>query len=293
MKELDIKVGYACNNNCLFCLNKNKRAYQEFPVENLKSQISAAAQKGCQKLIISGGEPLISRNFFELLAWAKQNKIKTIEVQTNGRMLCYDEFIEQLKLFQPIQFLVSLHFPNARLYQKYCQSEGFEQTVQGLKNLVKHNCLFTVNTVIMKPNLSYLKKLVSFLKRIGVKRMQYRFIDGKNVLDQYEKFVSRFKECLPIIRQIIKENPTINLTLNEIPLCVLGKSFKQKLSPLDPKRINLAMGNKLFESKDIWQQQFVFPLAECKKCLYHHTCRGVRKEYDQIYGNKEFKALAK
>jgi len=81
MQELDVKVGYVCNNNCLFCLNKDKRYFKEYPLEVLKNQIDVSAKNGCQKLIISGGEPLISRHFFDLLNFAKEKGIKRIEIQ--------------------------------------------------------------------------------------------------------------------------------------------------------------------------------------------------------------------
>lgn len=292
MQELDIKVGYACNNNCLFCLNKDKRYLKEYPLETLKNQITTSAKEGCQKLIISGGEPLISKYFFDLLNFAKEKGIKIIEVQTNGRMLCYENLAKKLKQFEPIGFLVSFHFPNSKLYKIYCQSEGFPQVIMGIKNLIKHDFNFTVNTVIMKPNLPYLKNMAGFLKKIGIKRIQYRFINGKNVLDEYQEFVPKFSECIPVIQEIIRKNPEFNITLNEIPICVLGKEFKENLAPqINPKRKNLSIGNKVLSSYDIWKNQFVFP--GCKNCLYHLKCQGVRKEYIQIYGNKEFKPVIK
>ena len=290
MKELDIKVGYECNNNCVFCLNRDKRYFKEYPIETLKNQITVSAQGGCQKLIISGGEPLISKYFWDLLNFAKEKGIKRIEIQTNGRMLYYEELVQKLKQFEPIEFLVSLHFPNSKLYKKYCQSEGFPQVVKGIKNLIKHNFNFTVNTVIMKPNLPHLKDMVVFLKKLGVKNIQYRFIDGKNVMDNYQKFVPKFSQCLPIIRKIIKKNPGLAITLNEIPICVLGEEFKKNLAPINPTRTNLSIKNRVLNSREIWKTQFVYP--NCKNCRYRPSCRGVRKEYCRIYGTKEFKPIS-
>lgn len=283
MKELDIKVGYECNNACVFCLNKEKRYYREFPIKDLRRQIVASIKAGCEKLIISGGEPLISKHFFYLLSLAKQEGIRMIEVQTNARMLCYEALVKKIKEFQPIVFLVSLHFPNPALYKTYCRSDGFYQTVEGIKNLVKYKFNFRVNTVVMKVNLLYLTRLAALLKDAGVVKIQYRFIDGRNVMERYEEFVPKYKEAAPIIRKIIKENPNIDISVNEIPICILGEEFKDSLAPpVNPDRLNLSIGNELFNSAEIMSSQFVFP--NCKKCFYRLTCKGVRKEYHQIYG---------
>lgn len=293
MQELDIKVGYACNNNCIFCLNKDKRWYKEYPLEVLKRHIEISAAEGCGKLVISGGEPLISGYFFDLATFAKQKKIGVLEIQTNGRMLCYENFVKKIKKFEPIVFLVSLHFPNAKLYKKYCQTKGFYQVIEGIKNLIKYKCLFTVNTVVMRPNLFCLENIVRLLKKLNVRKIQYRFIDGKNVMGQYGAFVPRYSEATKIIQKIIKGNSDIEITLNEIPVCIMGEEFKNYLAPiLNPERLNFSIAdNRAFTTKEIIKQQFIHP--NCKNCIYKSVCNGIRREYCQIYGSDEIRPVTK
>ncbi len=293
-KEFDIKPSYKCNNACVFCLNKEKKTYQNLPLEKLKQHISsfirAADETKETKLIFSGGEPLIFKDLFELLSFAKNAGTGSIEIQTNGRMLYYENMVKKLKKFEPIGFLVSLQFPNAELYKKYSQADGFYQTVGGIKNLVKHNCGFTINTVVMKPNLPYLKNMVKFIKKLGARGCQYRFIDGKNVMEDYKKFVPRYSECLPFLKEIIRENPDMRIFLREFPVCVIGKELKNYLAPsLSPGRLNLTAQNETIVTKKIEAAHFVFP--NCKKCLWKNKCGGVRKEYVKIYGIKEFKPI--
>jgi sulfatase maturation enzyme AslB (radical SAM superfamily) len=208
-------------------------------------------------------------------------------------MLYYENMVRKLKEFEPIGFLVSFHFPNNQLYRKYSQSNGFHQTVQGMKNLMKHDCSFTINTVIMKPNLPYLKDIIRILKELKVRRSQYRFITGKNVIDNYQEFVPRYSECLPIIKKVIDENPDIDIKLREFPFCVLEKKLRNNVSlPLSPERINLTTQGMILTTKKIEGDQFVFP--NCENCLYNRSgCSGVRKEYVDVYGIKEFKPIIK
>jgi sulfatase maturation enzyme AslB (radical SAM superfamily) len=197
--------------------------------------------------------------------------------------------VKELKKFGPISFLVSFQFPNANLYKKYCRTDGFHQTVKGIENLLKYNCNFTINTVVMKPNLPHLEKMIKFLKKIGVKRYQYRFIDGKNVTNKYKEFVPRYSECTPFLKKIVNRNPDIRIFLREFPVCVLGEEFKNYLAPCFWGRLNLTAQDKILTTEEIVAERFIFP--NCKRCLWKPNCYGVKKEYVNIYGAREFKPI--
>jgi MoaA/NifB/PqqE/SkfB family radical SAM enzyme len=289
-KELDVKISYQCNNACVFCLNKEKRDH-EIDFEFIKKIVEDFGKKGGEKLIISGGGPLISRNFFDLLILGKQKGIKSFEIQTNGRMLYYEEIVRKLKDFQNIGLLVSFHFPTDKLYRKYCQSDGFNQTIEGLKNLIKYNFNFTINTVVMRQNLFYLEEILKVLKKIGInEKIQYRFIDGKNVIDSYDEFVPQYSECAPFVEKAVEKNKDVGIKLNEFPFCVLKRETRYRADiSINPGRRNLSSRGKILSTKEILDMQFVYP--NCKNCLYKSKCLGVRKEYVDIYGTKEFNPI--
>ncbi len=205
-------------------------------------------------------------------------------------MLCFEEMVGKLKNFQNIGFLVSFHFSTDELYKKYCQTNGFNQVIKGLENLIKYNFNFTINTVVMNQNLFYLKEILEVLKKLGInKKIQYRFIDGKNVMNDYKNFVPRYNECLPFIKEVIDENEDIGIRLNEFPFCVLDEKLRNNVVfSMNPKRLNLSFGKKI-TTKDIVNNQFIFP--NCDRCSYKLKCLGVRKEYIDIYGTKEFKSI--
>jgi MoaA/NifB/PqqE/SkfB family radical SAM enzyme len=287
---LELKLGYACNNNCVFCLNKEKRYYKKFPVKFLKNKINISAQQGCERLILSGGEPLISLHLFDLISFAKSRGYKKLEIHTNGRMLSYEDFVKKLLTFSPIGFLVSFHFPTPLLYMKYSQVDGFDQTINGIKKLVKYRCGFTVNTVLMKPNLPYLKEIVDLLRNLKAKSIQYTFIDGHNILPEYKKFVPRYSQVVKILEKIIKQNPDFQIKIRDIPTCILKKQLINHLAPIHfSERINLTIGKRFFTSEGIREMQSVYP--NCEGCVYRSNCFGIKKAYFQIYGSDELKPV--
>jgi|GEM_PF-2202467 len=296
MRELDVKPGFACNNNCVFCLNQEKKFCAVFPLEDILGRIAQAARKGCAKLIISGGEPSISPNFFTILDFAKKNGYREIELQTNARMLSYEAFVEKLLARRPVsyKFLISLHFPDKKLQKKYTRADGFDQVIGGIKNLVKHGLPVRINTVVMKPNLKLLGDVTAVVRSIGVKSQQFRMVSGQNFRERYAEFVPPMSDAAREIRKVIKKNrDALNFAIHELPLCVVGKDMEEYMSPpTNPERDNLSIGNIVVPSPAIMRKQFVFAGC-CAACSIRAACKGVRSDYAELYGLTEVKPLRK
>lgn len=284
-RELDVKISYKCNNNCFFCLNQDKRNLST-SLGEIKKRISSVGAENISKLIISGGEPLISNKFFDLVEFASDKGVSNFEVQTNGRMLSYEKVVEKFKQYGTFSFLVSLHFPNKELYYKHCKVDGFDQVLKGIKNLQNHNYQFTVNVVVMKQNLNYLDDLLGILSNLSVPNLGFRFIDGSNFLQQYEDVVPTYTEAVLKIEKIVEKYNNIDIHLNEFPLCVLSEKLRDKAVSLKADRINHTFNDKVVETREVYDQQFLYP--DCNNCKLKPKCLGVRNEYVDYYGKKEF-----
>ncbi len=293
MDELDIKLTYKCNNNCIYCLNKDKRG-QEVDYQEIKKRVSEFADKGGGKLIISGGEPLIDDNFIDLLNFSKKRGLNLFEIQTNGRMLSYESLVKKIIEFGKVSFLVSFHFSNPEDYKKNCQIDGFDQVVRGIKNLQKHGLSFTLNIVTSKKNIDQLEDIFTYLRSVDVTgyRAGFRFIDGSNFMDKYKSFVPKYTEIVPVIKKIIQKNSELTFHLNEFPYCVLSENLREKVSHLRSDRSNLTNEYSLKSTEEIYNCQFSLSI-NCKNCDYLGKCRGIRNEYLEVYGGDEFIPITK
>jgi len=172
------------------------------------------------------------------------------------------------------------------------QADGFDQVIKGLENLVKFGFdrNFTINTVIMKQNIPYLEEVMELILEKKAPQAQYRFIDGKNVFDNYKDFVPKYKKAASVVRKMVdKYHNEIKMSVREFPICVLGEEYKKFLSPEINNRLNLTLDNKLFNEERIEKEQFCYP--NCKNCIYKSRCYGVRKEYYKVYGAKELSPI--
>ena len=73
-----------------------------------------------------------------------------MEIQTNSRSFSYDIFSKKFSKLKADKFLVSLHAHNNQLNKLITQSnDGFEQTIEGIRNLVKFNNYVIINIVVI------------------------------------------------------------------------------------------------------------------------------------------------
>ncbi len=98
-------LGYAqmaitgrCNYNCLHCFSasKQERLQDEFSKEEIFGFLAQLDEAGVQALSITGGEPLLHKDFLEILQKCKGLGIKVAEVLTNGSLLT-PAILQQMK----------------------------------------------------------------------------------------------------------------------------------------------------------------------------------------------------
>ena len=149
-KELNLFVGYSCNNNCWFCSEMRNKGKPDKDTRTVKSELFNSRKNGFQRIVFTGGEPTIRPDIVELVSYAKSLGFEEIFIITNGRMLFYEELARRLAEAGLTHILFSLHGPNAAVHDCLTRSPGsFKQTVQGIKNMVNtHRVLVENNTVI-------------------------------------------------------------------------------------------------------------------------------------------------
>jgi radical SAM protein with 4Fe4S-binding SPASM domain len=78
---------YACNLSCGYCYNKiEEREEKILPLAKLEGIFAQMAAAGIMKLSIAGGEPLVDKRIFEIIAAARNNGL-TVSMTTNGTVL--------------------------------------------------------------------------------------------------------------------------------------------------------------------------------------------------------------
>jgi pyruvate-formate lyase-activating enzyme/SAM-dependent methyltransferase len=167
-----IKVGYACNNRCLFCHASHDQCLPALTTEQITKRIHQARQLGATSILFSGGEPTIRKDLVQLATVCQHNRL-SFGLITNGRMLSYLPLLKQL-LARGLDYVyISLHGPQA-VHEQITRAPGsFAQTYSALRLLQAAPGIdVTANAVVINQNLRFLGHLVDLLApltRVGIK----------------------------------------------------------------------------------------------------------------------------
>jgi sulfatase maturation enzyme AslB (radical SAM superfamily) len=153
---------------------------------------------------ITGGEPTLYIK--ELLVSArmlKKNKIK-ISLVTNARILSNKRITEEIVNSGIKRFIVALH-GEEDIHETITNVPGsYNQTIDGIRNLISMGADVRINYVVVKENLDSILPVIKTLTAIGVKEFNIqRFVmKGKGYKD-YKRFSFSPNKFQPYLNDIV------------------------------------------------------------------------------------------
>lgn len=293
-RRLDLKCGFLCNNNCSFCVQAHKKRYGNRPEDELKKEMEQA-RKDCDSIVFTGGEVTIRKDIFGLVLHAKKLGYRTIQLQSNMRMLSYIDFCKKMIDAGVTEFSPAIHGHNAELHDHLTRSPGsFEQTIKAIKNLKSLGQKIMTNTVVVKPNYKHLPKIAELLVKLQVDQYQLAFMHAiGNGWKYYDEMMPKICDASPFIHKALQIgiDAEIQVMAEAVPYCHMKGYENHVAERYIPKtQISDVDGvNKRFEitRKETGKMKF----EQCKKCIHFDICEGPWKEYPQKMGDDEFKAV--
>lgn len=296
---MDLKVGFKCNNNCIFCAQAHKRTLGNRTTEELKSELEKGRKDSYDEVVFTGGEPTVRSDIVELVKYASDLGYELIQIQTNGRMLSYMGFAKKMIEAGATEFSPSLHGHTWKIHDSQTRCVGsFKQTLQAIKNLVSLGVPVLTNSVVTKFNYKYLPELVSLLIKLKVDQFQLAYVHPVgNAWKYFDIVVPRMTDAAPYIMKaldIAKENGygPGRAMVEAFPPCMM-KGYEKFCSefymPHHNRVVDLDQEIPDFEEwrKESGKRKF----PQCKECKYNSVCEGPWKEYPERFGSKEFKPV--
>jgi radical SAM protein with 4Fe4S-binding SPASM domain len=162
--RMDLAVTYRCNNNCRHCYNARSRAFPEMPPEKWFEVLDRLWDIGIPHIVFTGGEPTLYRHLPDLIAHAEKNGQIT-GINTNARQLKNKDYVQQLidAGLDHVQITLESHIPS--IHDTMVASQGaWEDTVQGLENVIDSSLFVMTNTTLLRNNAAYLQDTLTFLE---------------------------------------------------------------------------------------------------------------------------------
>ena len=152
----------SCNLGCSFCYDKAVRGKTaNLPIEVIEALAADAASLGARRVILSGGEPTLRKDFRDV-ALAFDRRGMEVSLATNGTMLT-SATVEFVKTLGNPTVSVSLD-GGAEVHDRLREQRGaHHRTMNGLREMHQAGVEFDINATIYRENLSE----VPFLTRIA------------------------------------------------------------------------------------------------------------------------------
>lgn len=137
-ERLHVCVGYACNNNCVFCMEDDRQGRYQRLVAQTAGDVRRmlTREPGIREVMFTSGEPTLHECLPDYVRMARDLGYEVIGLITNGRRLAYRPYLETLLEAGLNHVLVSIHGPDARTHDALVRTRGaFAQALRGLANL--------------------------------------------------------------------------------------------------------------------------------------------------------------
>jgi len=306
-----VEITTDCNLRCLHCFARGGESPSSLPhddVLDLFDQLSAMKPFTVE---ISGGEPLLRKDFSDLISYAVSERNLPIIVSTNGTLISkiVAEFLSKLQ----VETAVSLDGSRPEIHDSIRKGgAAFSRTIRGIKNLVQAGIRPSVRTLVTKHNLQDLDNIAVLCRELGVRDVLYmRFApvgrgednaklleitreDYRQVFDLVssmrndpDKFGVVELDCATPFPGTYREINIPLINLKGCPACHTSFNVRAtgEVEPCPALRGMIAGDTKNNTLDDIWQKGRIFKMLRktkidgCTDCKYflrncYGGCRG-------------------
>ncbi len=294
LPRVDLKVGFACNNRCLFCAQGEKRSgCGALPFPELLRRLAACPRPA--GLVLTGGEPTLYTSLLALVAAARRMGFSPIQLQTNGRLLSYRDRLAALMAAGVEEVSPSLHGSRAALHDGLTRAPGsFDESVAGIANAVASGASVVTNSVVTRQNGADLPSLVRLLASLGVRRAQLAFVHPVGTAEtHFDEVVPRLPDLVAPLRAAreVARAAGVTLVTEAMPLCFLRGMEELAVEEIIPRTTVVDLDGQAadYSSWRVAEGKAHGPPCEC--CTARTRCEGPWREYPDRFGWDEFVPL--
>jgi radical SAM protein with 4Fe4S-binding SPASM domain len=295
----------SCNLGCTFCYDKAIRGHTEnLSVDTIQLLATDAAELGARRVILSGGEPLLRRDF-KNVAKAFDSVGMEVSLATNGTLIT-DEIVEFLGTLNKVTLSISLDGGEVIHDRLRGQKGAHHHTMRAFELLKQAQINFDVNSTIFKGNLSEIPFLTKLSRDFDC-NVRFSLLHpngrGEDMIDKEltPEEILRLREYCHILRKfgvkVFVNLPPLLQYLEEIipsrgAACGWAVNFCGVLANGDVSicgvasdEPSLVAGNiKEKRFKEIWTNSPLFQKTRsfnvtdlkgiCGRCLFREFCGG-------------------
>ncbi len=323
-RNIEINIGKACNNRCVFCLDgmpkKEDRSYMQFDL--MKSELERWYSIGHRSVGFLGGEPTTYPKIVQSVAHAKQLGYTRIAIATNATKLRIKRFTDRILDAGLTRITISMHGHTAALEDRLTRVPGnFEKKCAAIRYLNqkrKEGYLadgLSVNIVLNGWNYKHLPKMLKFFyQTMELDDVRINYVRPEGYADGSRELTPRYTDVVPVVVKAVLLNEyhfKKTFTFGGIPICMLPAKMRSEnilrkymgeyrdLSTdcsirgegVETGVVKLDKGRARFNWQDRKKHDLKGHPKACESCSWSAKCEGVWQGYLDIWDESEFTSL--
>lgn len=298
-----------CNLFCEHCYRESGpdvESIHELSTSEGKQLLNELKLAGFKIVILSGGEPLMRNDIFELSAYAREIGLRPV-LGTNGTLLSRG-IAGRLVESGVLGVAISLDSTSSQYHDKFRNRKGaWDKAVKGIKNALDVGLRVQINTTVTDNNFDQFNSVVDFAADLGVQAVHPFFLvptgRGKSIEEESLKREKYFR----MIKTVLNKQKEVSMELKptcapqfipmaremEIPIrftrgCLAGVSYCCILPdgdihicpylPIKVGNVKEKPFNEIWKESDIFIKLRSFKEYEgrCGGCSSVNVCGGCR-----------------
>lgn len=169
LKWLAWEITRRCNLHCVHCRSRSEeevKGHPDFSTEEGYRILNDIASFAKPVVVLSGGEPLLRKDCFDLAAYGTQKGLRMC-LATNGTLVT-DDICNKIKQSGIQMVSLSLDGSTAQVHDDFRQQPGaFDGVMHATKLFREHGISFLINSSFTKRNQSEIPKVCKLAKELG------------------------------------------------------------------------------------------------------------------------------
>lgn len=302
----------SCNANCKHCGSScEKKLYKdELTTQEIKDsfkQIASSMDSSKILINVTGGEPLVRNDLFEVMEYANKELGFAWGMTTNG-ILLNESNIQKLKNANMETISISIDGLEETHNKFRGVKNSYKTIIKNIENLIEANFVkhIQVTTVFHKNNINELNELYLIMKNLKINSWRLATMDPIGRAKENDELLLDCKEQKYLLDFIKEKKKDKSFRINYGCPSFLGIEYEKEVRdhyficttginvasilyngdlfvcPNVPRQPNLIQGNIRTDNfKEVWENKYKeFRVStrlsndECNKCEHWHNCLG-------------------
>lgn len=276
-----VRLTKVCNQNCLFCLDKEAQDGTIIPIGEITKDLQKGRKEGAERVILSGGEATIHPDFMAIVKLAKKKGYKHVQVISNGQRLSDPDFFDAAVKAGVDEMTFSIHGHNSALHDRLVSVDGaFVKAIRALKNTKKYpDLIVSIDICINGLNYKYLPEMVRMFIAAGFYEFDLlHIIPFSSAWENRKIMFFDVEKALPYLHKAFEfsKDKRVHIWTNRLPAQYL-EGYENLIQ--DPGKImdEVAGRAEMFDAFFKQGREFYCKGDRCRYCFLEKFCTDLRE----------------